>query len=569
MVYGRASSGRGLLTLMFIQTGVALKETSLFISPDRPKDLMIQAASIGFNLRQAHESGSVKLLRIPPLLNIQQMGDEGVAKALRDLVNIIRQERPHRLVINDFMPFVQFSRFERFRTEFIQMLEQIDSLDTTMLLIMPEPANQQSRRVIEFMSSQMTGSIHIEMIDDDAASTKRRISLIPHIGHITKQVVDYWDLEDVVEVQQDANSALRMLPQGSVRSTPTSSNLSRLMPQSSGPSRAGQPFQLRQQPRPNTAPPRALPLSRSSTPTRDVRPERAAPRPEPEVPPGYEMVAQSRPPVDDLRRTEAQADTSRYTTSGEDLPPILLPPSQERRYDRETPTKGPAYMQADDSGDVHLPGLLLNLPDDDSVVMPEGLTPHREAQERPAPAPRQEAPRREARREAPPSMLPELSMPPSMPSQAPMQERPAAARPSQPALAPASDRARFRDKLQRHFLERDVNQTPFSLVAMRLDPEKQHLLQGFSFARIAQMAQQALRPQDDLLHHAAQGRLIVLLAGSRAEEAQQFFARLTDELRKEVPQQAEQVLHAVSAIVVPDGRPFQNAEEFLTYVLDE
>ena len=86
LIYGRAASGRGLLTLMFTRTGAALQEPTLFISADRQKDLMIQAASLGFNLREAYENGIVRLMRVPPLMNLQEMGDDAVAKAVLDLV---------------------------------------------------------------------------------------------------------------------------------------------------------------------------------------------------------------------------------------------------------------------------------------------------------------------------------------------------------------------------------------------------------------------------------------------------------------------------------------------------
>ena len=40
VVFGRAASGRGLLTLRFMQTGAQVRERSLFIASDRPKDLV-------------------------------------------------------------------------------------------------------------------------------------------------------------------------------------------------------------------------------------------------------------------------------------------------------------------------------------------------------------------------------------------------------------------------------------------------------------------------------------------------------------------------------------------------
>ena len=91
----------------------------------------------------------------------------------------------------------------------------------------------------------------------------------------------------------------------------------------------------------------------------------------------------------------------------------------------------------------------------------------------------------------------------------------------------------------------------------------------FDFDFLMDLVREELRAQDDMLANADVERMVIYLGDSRAEEAQSFFARLKDRLRAESPVQADHLLHSVSAIVVPDGRPFQNAGEFLTYALDE
>lgn len=381
LVFGRAATGRGTLTLRYAQTGVQAGERCLFIASDRPKDLVIQAASIGFDLKQAQQDGHIRLMRIPPMLNPQGMGDDSVAKALWDLVTIIRKEKPDRLVINDFIPFVMFRSFDRFRMEFIRMLEQIDNLDTTVMCALPEPANQQSRRVIEFMAGQMTGSIHIEAADEEPTSTERRLTLIPHIGQIKRQVVRHWDLAEVVT--------------GSA---------------------------------------------------------------------GQEMITEE-------------------------------------------------------------------------VVAP-----------------------------APPAQAPA----PKFPHVAPETGKPARKETPKPESAEEkySDRLAFRDRLQGYFLDREDEANPFLLLAMRMD-RSSDASRPFDFEFIIDLVADSLRPQDDMLISAPNERLVVLLGNSKPEEAQGFFARLKNRLRAEAPQQADHLLHAVSAIVVPDGRPFQSADEFLSYALDE
>lgn len=212
LVYGRTMSGRALLALMLSKTGVSEQEKTLFISSDRQKDLFIQAASVGLDLRSANEAGSIRVMRIPSLKDVRHDNDESVAQALTDLVDIIVRFQPTRVILNDFMPFIAFRSFRRFQIEFVRFLERVDSLDSTIVLVMPEPGNAQSRRVIEFMGMQMTGSIHIELAEHNLRSTKRRITLIPHIGHIRHRVVDYWDLEDVVDDSVSAPPAPREAP---------------------------------------------------------------------------------------------------------------------------------------------------------------------------------------------------------------------------------------------------------------------------------------------------------------------------------------------------------------------
>jgi KaiC/GvpD/RAD55 family RecA-like ATPase len=452
LVYGKAASGRGLLTLMFARTGATLREPTLFISADRQKDLMIQAASIGFDLRGAYESGVVRLMRVPPLMNIRQMGDDGVSRALWDLIGLIRQHRPTRLVMNDFMPFVAFRSFDRFRVEFIQFLEQIDSLETTLMVVMPEPANQQSRRVIDFMSMQTTGSIHIELADDNPTTTKRRVTLIPHIGHIKRQVVDYWDLEDVVE--EAARSTESQTSPGATEPTFTT------VP---GPE-AGYSDSSSAAQRP----------AGYSAPTAYSEPVAAPSVDTP--PPGYEQQPYAAP-----------------VSPSTEAPPAGYSPPQPG------PTQTPVSTTARGGTDTR---------DSSTTIRPE-----------------------ERRFEA-------------------------------------TDRETFRLRLQQKFLMRESGIEPFLLLAMRMD-RKNSSIRPFDFDFLMDLVRTALRPHDDMLADTSQERLIVFLADSRPEEAQSFFARLKERLRTESPQQADHLLHSVSAIVVPDGRPFQSADEFLGYALDQ
>ncbi len=212
LIYGRAALGRTLISLQFARTGVERGETCMFISPARPKDLMIQAASIGFDLRTAYEKDQVRLFRIPPTLNVDTMSDASLVSALNDLIMVIQEYEPDRLIIDDFTPFVQFRSFNHFKAAFTQMLEQLSLLDTTTLLGMGEPASERAKQVIEFISSQITGTIHIEEDEEHPGSTWRKISLIPNVGQIQSPVMLRWDLASIIHEEEHPEPTSRILP---------------------------------------------------------------------------------------------------------------------------------------------------------------------------------------------------------------------------------------------------------------------------------------------------------------------------------------------------------------------
>ena len=135
-------------------------------------------------------------------------------------------------------------------------------------------------------------------------------------------------------------------------------------------------------------------------------------------------------------------------------------------------------------------------------------------------------------------------------------------------LDPRLDRDAFGLRLQQHFDLHAQNGTPFLLVAMRLD-RSAAALHALTFDVVADVVSDALRPADDLLVDPASERLVVLLPGSDEGAFNAFITRVKQRLREDAPEQAEDLLRAISAIAVANGRMFGTAEEFLAYALDK
>lgn len=545
LAYGRAASGRDLLTMRFTQVGVQMGESVLFLSPSRPKDLMIQAASIGFNLREAYAQGLVKLLRIPPVLNQQSSDDSGILKSMRDLVAIIRREKPQRLVLNDFMPFVMFRSFDRFRGAFVEMLEHTDVLDMTMILVMSEPANKESHQMIDFMNSQMTGSIHVMTPGErEDLHQKRRLILMPNIGHLRRKSEEIWDLTPFIEEEQKLASGPNLLPGSRFVAPEPQAQTYRAI-------RLGAPM-------PQEA--NDLPVHEEpSAPAGGMRLGGGAPRP---VAPSVPTVASEMPQVPTvLGEREAQpAPTPQPTPAPAPQPPTrqqLRPNAQQSVQRPPAPQATPEPYEAPRPQQQPTPEPPRNLPH-------HGAPPSRELHDTPASSASQSyEPPRAAPQPTPP---PAPAYTPPAPQQ-PVQREPIAHEPQPTRTEAHYDRQRFVQRLQQHFERREISTTPFLLVAMRMDPQASQHSGPFDFDTVSDLVASTLRPADDLYIDAENERLVVFLDDTRDDQKQAFFGRLKQRLAADVPQKADHLLHAVSAVTLPNGQPFGTADECLAYVL--
>ncbi len=389
MCYGHASNGRGLLGMLFLQMGVVLEEKSLFLSPGRPQDWMIQAASINFDLEEAQQNGRAKLVWIPSVSPQNGVSDAVGTKAIEDLVRLIQAEQPKRVLINDFMPFMQFRSFDRFRQVFGWMMGQLSNVPATVLFMMPDIINVQSKHIVEYMRNQMSGSMHVSIPESNApgdpryAQNNRRLVLWPGLGHVNHEVFDPWEI-----------------PQSSVH--------------------AGNPVR-----QPN------LSSSRSS-------------------------------------RNE------------------------------------PATFEGPGSG------------------LAEGIS---------------------------------LAGVPSI---------------AVDSLKTVEEtHEAFYNKLKKSFKQRATKKyKPFLLVALRMESGEAAVEGSIGLDMLLPAIEKIVQHPDDILVDLSRRRIIAFLPNTKGDNVQEFFESIQEQLREEYPLVADQLPHVVSAVVVPNGQPFETPEDFLAYALE-
>ncbi len=127
----------------------------------------------------------------------------------------------------------------------------------------------------------------------------------------------------------------------------------------------------------------------------------------------------------------------------------------------------------------------------------------------------------------------------------------------------------FYNKLKKSFKQRATKKyKPFLLVALRMEAEQPATDGTIGLDMLLPAIEKIVSEPDDILVDMGRRRIIAFLPNKKGDNVQEFFESIQDKLREEYPSVAEQLPHVVSAVVVPNGEPFENPEDFLAYALE-
>lgn len=186
LLIGPRKSGRTLLSLQFALECAKQKEVCLYFTNMRPKDLMIQAASIDFDLQQYMNQNLIIVVKVAPPAELAEFKnrDELLIEYLRDIVTVVEQYQPGKIVFDELTPFVGFENLSLLEETFLETTEKIEDNGITSLFVLGEPAAPASRLIIESLNLASTGVIRLQKQTDSFDRTKGgAITISPNIGH--------------------------------------------------------------------------------------------------------------------------------------------------------------------------------------------------------------------------------------------------------------------------------------------------------------------------------------------------------------------------------------------------
>lgn len=196
LLIGQRKSGKTLLGLQYAMESAKNKEVCLFFTSMRPKDLMIHAASIDFDLQSYMNQNLVIVVRVAPPTEIYESGnpDNFLIEYLNDIVTVVDQYQPNRLIFDELTHFIGFENPQVLQQTFLQTIETIEEKNVTSLFVVAEPATPLAQILVDGIVQHSTAVIYLQkQTDEGGKATGGRATITPNIGHTEGQfVTDYY-----------------------------------------------------------------------------------------------------------------------------------------------------------------------------------------------------------------------------------------------------------------------------------------------------------------------------------------------------------------------------------------
>jgi len=196
LLIGPRKSGRTLIGLQYAMECASQKEACLYFTSMRPKDLMIQAASIDFDLQHYMNQNLIIVVRVAPPSDLYEVGnpDEFLVEYLKDIVTVVEQYQPNKIVFDELTPFIGFNNINLLQEVFVNTIEAIEDNGISSLFIVGDPATPLANSIVDTLAAYSTGIIYLQKSEEEINKTHRGVMTItPNIGHTEGQFsADYF-----------------------------------------------------------------------------------------------------------------------------------------------------------------------------------------------------------------------------------------------------------------------------------------------------------------------------------------------------------------------------------------
>jgi circadian clock protein KaiC len=203
---GPRKSGRTIFALQYAMQAASMRETCLYFSSFRPKDLLINAAAIDIDLQHFITQNLFTLVRVTPTKNIEYAKDPDsyLVEYIKDIKSVIDQYNPSRITFDELTPFIGFKDLGLLKDTFLETIDYIEEKGITSLYVISEPVTPAANKIVSTLLNLSTGHIVLEkgegLINKKNPAT---IKITPNVGHIEGEFSCRYFIEPDKGIQVD------------------------------------------------------------------------------------------------------------------------------------------------------------------------------------------------------------------------------------------------------------------------------------------------------------------------------------------------------------------------------
>lgn len=189
-VIGAKKSGKSILSLHFAKASVEAGEKCLFFTGTKIKDLTILGHNINFDVTGSINDQKLIVIKVASAAEIiEELSDGYLTDYYRDMLAVISEYKPDRLVFDEFTPFLMFMDINSLRNNFHIFADTLDEMQSTNLLIISEPGDEEAQGLVDIVTEGSTGIIYLQKNSEGKKSSFAggKATITPITGHLEGQ----------------------------------------------------------------------------------------------------------------------------------------------------------------------------------------------------------------------------------------------------------------------------------------------------------------------------------------------------------------------------------------------
>lgn len=187
LVVGAHKSGRTTLALEYLRQCLENNELCIYFTTRRPKELILQAASLNIDLQFHISQNSVIVIRVESSisLNEKREPDFVLSEYIKDIVEVVQEYQPSKVIFDEITPFIGFQNHQLLEETFTEAFESIEDTGSTSLLIIGDPITASAKKIVNILANHSTGIFYLQktLSASESNVVQGIFSITPNVGH--------------------------------------------------------------------------------------------------------------------------------------------------------------------------------------------------------------------------------------------------------------------------------------------------------------------------------------------------------------------------------------------------